>query len=275
MKTNNISILANKKILQKVVKDSFSKSDVLRFFNLSPKGSARTLSKYLNEFKICTAHFNSKHYLLNYSYKRLSDNHIFCINSQAASNTVKERIIRNKLFPYKCRDCGNEGEWNGKIIVLQLEHINGINTDNRIENLTFLCPNCHSQTTTFGGKNLRNKIIIPIKNFTILQVISNDLPNILNNIHLYKNFEEFLKSYKIKTTKSTIEKLKNTLIPYQNHKNVKAFYANNEISKKRVLFPSPQKVLEMVNDTNYSQTAKVLGCSDNGVRKYLKRNGLI
>ena len=41
-------------------------------------------------------------------------------------------------------------------LTLQLDHINGINNDNRKENLRFLCPNCHSQTNTFAGKNLKN-----------------------------------------------------------------------------------------------------------------------
>ena len=45
-------------------------------------------------------------------------------------------------------------EWiNGKL-VLELDHINGDHTDNRIENLRFLCPNCHSQTETFRSKNI-------------------------------------------------------------------------------------------------------------------------
>jgi hypothetical protein len=43
--------------------------------------------------------------------------------------------------------------WNNKKLVLHIEHINGISNDNRIENLCFLCPNCHSQTDTYGGRN--------------------------------------------------------------------------------------------------------------------------
>lgn len=62
----------------------------------------------------------------------------------------KSRLIKANLIEYKC--CGIT-EWNGKPLTLQLHHINGNNRDNRLENLTFLCPNCHSQTDNFSGKN--------------------------------------------------------------------------------------------------------------------------
>ena len=66
---------------------------------------------------------------------------------------MKERIIKQKLIDYICSECGLSDEWNGKVISLQLEHKNGKNNDNRLDNLTFLCPNCHSQTDTYAGKN--------------------------------------------------------------------------------------------------------------------------
>ena len=54
-----------------------------------------------------------------------------------------------------CWECGIT-EWNGKDIVLELEHINGNSQDNSEENLSLLCPNCHSQTDTYKGKNIGN-----------------------------------------------------------------------------------------------------------------------
>lgn len=77
-------------------------------------------------------------------------------NSTYTNRTaLKKRLVDEKILPYRCAICGNEGEWNSYPLVLQLDHINGINNDNRIENLRFLCPNCHSQTTTFSGRNRR------------------------------------------------------------------------------------------------------------------------
>jgi hypothetical protein len=58
--------------------------------------------------------------------------------------------------PYVCEKCGQEPWWQGEPLVLQVDHKNGNNKDDRAENLRFLCANCHSQTTTFGSKNGRS-----------------------------------------------------------------------------------------------------------------------
>src|SRR6266566_2322934 len=62
-------------------------------------------------------------------------------------------ILTAGLYPYVCAECGQLPEWNGKPLVLQVDHVNGDPTDNRPENLRFLCPNCHTQTETFAGRN--------------------------------------------------------------------------------------------------------------------------
>jgi predicted amidophosphoribosyltransferase len=66
-------------------------------------------------------------------------------------------IKRYELIEYKCNICDLTEIWNGKKISLQLDHINGIYNDNRLHNLRYLCPNCHSQTENFAGKKLKNK----------------------------------------------------------------------------------------------------------------------
>lgn len=80
-------------------------------------------------------------------------NEILVEDSEYTNMTrLKSRIISEGLLEYKCDSCGIT-EWMGKPIVLQMDHVNGNNRDNRIENLRLLCPNCHSQTETFCGKN--------------------------------------------------------------------------------------------------------------------------
>lgn len=78
---------------------------------------------------------------------------IFINNSTVASTIIKDYVKRHNLIEYKCSMCGNTGNWQNKPLSLQLHHINGNKKDNRLENLTFVCPNCHSQTDTFTARN--------------------------------------------------------------------------------------------------------------------------
>jgi DNA-binding CsgD family transcriptional regulator len=65
---------------------------------------------------------------------------------------LKARLIREGLKTARCEGCGLI-DWRGAPITLALHHVNGIRNDNRLENLELLCPNCHSQTDTFAGRN--------------------------------------------------------------------------------------------------------------------------
>lgn len=73
-------------------------------------------------------------------------------NCRHQRTVLRRYVIKNNLIPYKCAICGCT-EWQGKTLSLELDHINGVNNDNRLENLRFLCPNCHSQTSTYGSRN--------------------------------------------------------------------------------------------------------------------------
>lgn len=65
---------------------------------------------------------------------------------------IKKYIIINNLLPYKCDICLLD-KWNNKNISLHLDHIDGVNTNNKLSNLRFLCPNCHSQTESYCGNS--------------------------------------------------------------------------------------------------------------------------
>jgi DNA-binding CsgD family transcriptional regulator len=69
-----------------------------------------------------------------------------------ARNNLKLRLIRAGIKKNRCEECGIE-DWLGLPLALALHHVNGDRRDNRLGNLRLLCPNCHSQTDTFAGRN--------------------------------------------------------------------------------------------------------------------------
>lgn len=143
----------SKEDLEIAVKNAICWVDVLRYFRLNDiGGNRRTIQKYVTKFEIDISHFNIK--LANArDRKQLTKELIICENSNVTRNTLKSYVLKHNLIENVCRDCGLTNLWNDKPLVLHIEHINGINNDNRIENLAFLCPNCHSQTNTYAGRN--------------------------------------------------------------------------------------------------------------------------
>lgn len=90
---------------------------------------------------------------LNIKTERRPDEVLFTENCSIGRHMIKARIIKHNLIPYICSICGQEPYWNGKPMVLILDHINGINNDNRLENLRFVCSNCDSQLPTYKSRN--------------------------------------------------------------------------------------------------------------------------
>lgn len=139
---------------QQLVKNATSYSSICKQIGLSPygKNGKEQIKKRCAELNISTDHITGK--AEKTTSQKYSLDEILVKNSTYQNRSrLKIRLINEHRLDYKCAICGNTGIWNNKELVLQLDHINGINTDNRIENLRLLCPNCHSQTETFSGKN--------------------------------------------------------------------------------------------------------------------------
>lgn len=136
-----------------IIANNFSYSDCLRALGLNTRGGSSTdvLKRRIQELKCSTEHFNRG--VSNGAYQKYTMETILTENSNYVSiSKLKQRLVKGKYLEYKCACCGIN-EWQNKPITLQLDHINGNNRDHRLENLRFLCPNCHSQTNTYAGKN--------------------------------------------------------------------------------------------------------------------------
>ena len=116
----------------------------------------------IKEFEIDISHFTGK--LWSKGKTKETDNRIpsnatytyeeiFCENSVVSPNCLKKNIKKYNAVPYVCAKCGCDGKWQDGIITLEIHHKDGDNRNNSLNNLEYLCPNCHALTDTYRGKN--------------------------------------------------------------------------------------------------------------------------
>lgn len=149
-----------KDYLEPVVKESRSFAEVLRKLGLKQNGSTQHFIKIKSiSLGINFSHFYGKASNRGEDHK---PNRKLPWTTVLVRNRTGRRevagILRNAMtdfgIPYECSICGQKPLWNSKPLRIQVDHINGDNIDNTPENIRFLCPNCHSQTDTFGIKNI-------------------------------------------------------------------------------------------------------------------------
>lgn len=146
----------SKEEVQERVNKCNSISDMIEEFGYKKTsgGMAAVMKEVIKEYGIDTSHF--KPFSRHNQKCRYTLDEILVYNSPYANIArLKERLVKEGVLKYECECCGNVGEWNGKPLVLQLDHKDGNHSNHTLKNLRFLCPNCHSQTETFSGKNAK------------------------------------------------------------------------------------------------------------------------
>ena len=131
--------------LREIVKNSLSAKEVLAKLGYSTVSGNNhlTLKKRLEKYNIDISHFNSLT-----PVERTKEN-VFIKDSTASQATLRRWYVKEDI-EYVCVICGQKPLWQDKPLTLILDHINGQNHDNRLENLRWVCPNCNQQLETTG-----------------------------------------------------------------------------------------------------------------------------
>jgi hypothetical protein len=143
--------------LRTAVADSLALAQVIVKLGLVPAGgNYKTVQEKIKAYALDTSHFTGAawnqgpRYRAFGKYPDLAD--LLVVGSTCQAFKLKNRLLKAELVQKIC-SCCHLTEWLGSPIPLELDHINGVNNDNRIENLRLLCPNCHALTETYRGKN--------------------------------------------------------------------------------------------------------------------------
>lgn len=198
----------------------------------------------MTNLKLESSEFKGKSPLLENVHKKEISNDIMFQKNNINRNVIRKRIIRDNLIDYKCSICGIS-HWNGKILSLELDHINGVNNDNRLENLRFLCPNCHSQTSTYGSKNKDTYV----STYEITRETEETIEKAYNELHNIKKVSKKT-GIRLKIVKEIINKLG------LNKPNLKFVIRYDKDMKEIARFGSIAEVCKLLIENNELKTKK-------------------
>jgi hypothetical protein len=149
--------------IRTIIRDTSSEQIALEMMGYMVKGHHNTKLRFrrrIASLKIDTSHWKKP--------PRSQNTDIFVANREAGSITLTRRLIQDFAWPYECHRCKCVGSdwtrvdgvllWDNEPMTLQVDHINGDHSDNRVENLRFMCANCHTLTSTFCSKNRKEVI---------------------------------------------------------------------------------------------------------------------
>ena len=137
------------------VKENLSIAGVLRQLALRPiGGNYKTIHRIIKDNNIDTSHFTGQGWNVGLNFKPnkgISDEDLYVKDSSyKCSWRLREHYKKSTGIGF-CERCGLE-TWLDQPIPLEIHHINGDNTDNRLNNLILLCPNCHALTNNYRGR---------------------------------------------------------------------------------------------------------------------------
>lgn len=233
--------------LKEAIKNSISYRQVLSKLKIiEAGGNYSTLKRAIKEYQLDTSHFlgmaakKGKTFGPKFPLSEYLNN-----NKRMISHKLKKRLIKEKVFEYKCYSCNLE-KWLDKPIPLELDHIDGNHDNNNLNNLRILCPNCHAFTPTYRGRK-------------------NKLKKVKNKIEIKPQLTSKTKLPPKIFLCSVCSMKKDRKSAYCKKCSPKYFP-----QKTKIEWPSLEVLNKLLEKHSMVQVGKNLGVSDNAIRKHIK-----
>ena len=266
--------------LQKMVEESYSYAQLAEKVGYTLRGGSGQVAvkKMCEEYRFSTVHFSQK----------LRPEQIN-IEQSFGYFYVRRETLRNKLLALRgahCECCGLDS-WNNLPITLQVHHVDGDNFNNTLENLQLLCPNCHSQTDNFCGKNKTERAKDNCSDEEWIEALKTS-PNIHQALlklkkadgNWYTKAYALIKKYNIQLEQNKIQSSVKVSENIQQHYcqicgapiTSKATYCSKcaHIQSRTCERPSREELKTLIRTNNFCAIAKTYNVTDNAVRKWCK-----
>lgn len=291
-----------------IVKECKSKVEFAKKLGYSEASGAAysRVNNLVNKYNLDTTHFTgqlwSKGQNIFNNEKIIStfkQDEIFCEKSCVKNTYIKKYLMQLDQRGDTCEICGIK-EWMNKKIVMELDHINGIRTDNRKENLRFICPNCHSQTDTFRNKGGKSKYIVldDVHEETVVENVKNytSLYKLVSSLGYSRTSKNYAKIYEIMAKHNL--KFKENKLKTKNKKEIKIKIEKTKKENKckfcdikissgakmcrpcafknskntKTEWPDLNILKENIYNHGFANVAKDIGVANITLRKYIKKN---
>lgn len=269
--------------IKNVVVNSETMSEAARILNI-PISTFKRICIRLNVYNPSDKWNTTKYIHSNKSRETQAKNNLVQLNNiltgesifTGASRSLKDRLIKFNILLNKCAECGIESTWNYKPIILQLDHIDGNHSNNVLNNLRILCPNCHSQTPTFAGRNITTKSINRFLHIEdkIKEFNPSTISELLQKIGVKPSPYYYKKVNKILINKQIDTKIRKKCITCDKFISNKTKHGLCQkcmhITQFKCKHPSKSELIQQLKNTSILAIGTYYGVSDNAIRKWMK-----
>ena len=261
----------SKNDIQEIISSSKNFADVLiKMGRSANSGSNRmVLAQYVKDNQISVDHFEVE-------TKIRTPKDIFIANSTATQNVMRRHYKKGNYSEYKCAICGQEPFWNGKELVLTLDHINGVSNDHRLENLRWICPNCDRQLPTYGSKRLKKEYYCSECNKQLYRKAKTGMCKDCYSEKILKNPDSEFNRKKIKHGKYSGTRSNGACILCGMEISPTAKYCVSCYAKTKQTIDRPAKIdlAKMIKKSGFTNVGKRFGVSDQAIKKWCKSYGI-